>query len=137
MYDFPNTLCFSPNDQVVHGIPTGKALKNGDIVSIDCGVLMNGFYGDHAYTFEVGEVDEETKKLLQVTKEALYLGIEQFKTGKRVSDIGNAIQKYTEGSAVNGVVRRNSVGKRVLGRKLDEDPAKYPITGRPGRGKKF
>ena len=71
LYDFPNTLCMSPNAQVVHGIPSNKPLVEGDIISIDCGAFKNGFYGDHAYTFEVGEVDEKTKKLLEVTKQSL------------------------------------------------------------------
>ena len=71
LYDFPNTLCVSPNEQVVHGIPNGSPLKEGDILSVDCGVLKNGFYGDHAYTFEVGEVDPTVKKLLEVTKASI------------------------------------------------------------------
>ena len=133
LYGFPNTLCMSPNDQVVHGIPTDKPLRNGDIISIDCGVLMNEFYGDHAYTFEVGEVDPETKELLRITKESLYKGIENFKLGNRVSDIGNAIQRYTESHGY-GVVRE-LVG-HGLGRKMHEDP-QVPNYGRPGRGKKF
>ena len=133
MYGFPNTLCMSPNDQVVHGIPTDKPLQDGDIISVDCGVLMNGFYGDHAYTFEVGEVEEATKKLLKVTKESLYKGIEQFRMGKRVSDIGHAVQSYTEAHGY-GVVRE-LVG-HGLGKKMHEDP-QVPNYGRPGRGKKF
>ncbi len=133
LYDFPNTLCMSPNDQVVHGIPTDIPLQDGDIISVDCGVLMNGFYGDHAYTFEVGEVDEKTKKLLRITKEALYKGIEQFRAGKRVSDIGHAIQQHTEAHGY-GVVRE-LVG-HGLGKKMHEDP-QVPNYGRPGRGKKF
>ena len=95
LYDFPNSLCMSPNAQVVHGIPNKTPLAEGDIISIDCGAIKNGFYGDHAYTFEIGEVKPETKKLLQVTKEALYLGIREFKTGKRVGDVGFAIQKHS------------------------------------------
>ncbi len=85
MYDFPNTLCMSLNEAVVHGIPTDKPLEEGDIISVDCGSYKNGFYGDHAYTFEVGEVDPETKKLLEVTKESLYVGIEQIRKGKRIA----------------------------------------------------
>jgi len=133
LYGFPNTLCMSPNAQVVHGIPNKKPLEDGDIISIDCGVLMNDFYGDHAYTFEVGEVDKKTKKLLQVTKESLLVGIAQFRKGKRVSDIGSAIQQYTENHGY-GVVRE-LVG-HGLGRKMHEDP-QVPNYGRPGRGKKF
>lgn len=133
LYDFPNTLCMSPNAQVVHGIPNEKPLENGDIISIDCGVKMNGFYGDHAYTFEVGEVSDEIKKLLQVTKESLYVGIAEFKAGNRVGDVGYAIQKYTEDRGY-GVVRE-LVG-HGLGKKMHEDP-EMPNYGRRGRGKKF
>jgi len=96
MYGFPKNLCISPNEEVVHGIPNDKPLVEGDILSVDCGVYMNGFYGDHAYSFEVGEVAPETKKLLKVTKESLYKGIEQCVRGKRVGDISNAIQEYCE-----------------------------------------
>ena len=93
---FPNTLCMSPNEQVVHGIPNDNSLNDGDILSVDCGVLMNDFYGDSAFTYEVGNVKEEVKKLLQVTKESLYKGIEQAVSGKRLGDISYAIQDYTE-----------------------------------------
>ncbi len=133
LYDFPNTLCISPNAQVVHGIPNEKPFESGDIVSIDCGVLMNGFYGDHAYTFEVGEVDEETKKLLKVTKESLYKGIRAFKIGNRLGDIGYAIQSHVEKE--NYGVVRELVG-HGLGKKMHEDP-QVPNYGRKGRGKKF
>ena len=133
LYDFPNTLCMSPNEQVVHGIPNDTPLQEGDIISIDCGALKNGFYGDHAYTFEVGEVAPETKKLLQVTKESLYKGIEQFTFGNRVGDVGYAIQKYCEDHGY-GIVRE-LVG-HGLGRKMHEDP-EMPNYGRRGRGKKF
>lgn len=133
LYDFPNTLCMSPNEQVVHGIPNEVPLVEGDIISIDCGALKNGFYGDHAYTFEVGEVDQETKKLLEVTKESLYVGIREFRIGKRVGDVGYAIQKYTEDHGY-GVVRE-LVG-HGLGREMHEDP-EMPNYGRRGRGKKF
>ncbi len=133
LYDFPNTLCISPNAQVVHGIPNDKPFEEGDIVSIDCGVYMNGFYGDHAYTFEVGEVDEETKKLLRVTKESLYKGIDQMRKGKRLGDISHAIQTHAEAHGY-GVVKE-LVG-HGLGRKMHEDP-QVPNYGRPGRGKKL
>ena len=133
LYDFPNSLCMSPNAQVVHGIPNNKPLVEGDIISIDCGVLKNDFYGDHAYTFEVGEVDSETKKLLEVTKASLYVGIRQFKKGNRVGDVGYAIQKFTEDHGY-GVVRE-LVG-HGLGRKMHEDP-EMPNYGSRGRGKKF
>ncbi|PIF00324.1 MAG: type I methionyl aminopeptidase [Maribacter sp.] len=133
MYDFPNTLNMSPNAQVVHGIPTSEPLKDGDIISVDCGSLKNGYYGDHAYTFEVGEVAPETKKLLKVTKESLYVGIRQFKAGNRVGDVGHAIQNYCEDHGY-GIVRE-LVG-HGLGKKLHEDP-EMPNYGRRGRGKKF
>lgn len=133
MYDFPNTLNMSPNEQVVHGIPNNEPLKDGDIISVDCGALKHGFYGDHAYTFEVGEVAPETKKLLKVTKESLYLGIRQFKVGNRVGDVAYAIQNYCE-SYGYGVVRE-LVG-HGLGTKLHEGP-EMPNYGRRGRGKKF
>jgi len=133
LYDFPNTLCMSPNAQVVHGIPNNKPLIEGDIISIDCGALKNGFYGDHAYTFEVGEVDPETKKLLQVTKESLYEGVRAFKAGNRVGDVGYAIQNYCEKQGY-GIVRE-LVG-HGLGKKMHEDP-EMPNYGQRGRGKKF
>lgn len=133
LYDFPNTLCMSPNAQVVHGIPNDTPLENGDIISIDCGALKNGFYGDHAYTFEVGEVSEEVKKLLRVTKESLYEGIKAFKANNRVGDVGFAIQQYTEKQGY-GVVRE-LVG-HGLGRTMHEGP-EMPNYGKRGRGKKF
>ncbi|MET2986656.1 type I methionyl aminopeptidase [Aureibaculum conchae] len=133
LYDFPNTLCMSPNAQVVHGFPTNDPLKNGDIISIDCGAIKNEFYGDHAYTFEVGEVEEDIKKLLKVTKESLYVGIREFRAGNRVGDVGFAIQEYCENHGY-GVVRE-LVG-HGLGRKMHEGP-EMPNYGRRGRGKKF
>lgn len=133
MYDFPNTLNWSPNEQVVHGIPDQTPLKDGDIISIDCGVFMNGFYGDHAYTFEVGEVAEETKALLKTAKESLYIGIEQFKAGNRVGDVGFAIQKHNEDQGY-GIVRE-LVG-HGLGNSLHEGP-EMPNYGKRGRGKVF
>jgi len=133
LYDFPNTLCMSPNEQVVHGIPNNTPLIEGDIISIDCGALKNGFYGDHAYTFAVGEIDPETKKLLDVTKESLYVGIREFKLGNRVGDVGYAIQQFTEKHGY-GVVRE-LVG-HGLGKVMHEDP-EMPNYGRRGRGKKF
>ena len=133
LYDFPNTLCISPNSQVVHGIPNNNILKDGDIISIDCGVLKNEYYGDHAYTFEVGEVDEKIKALLKSTKESLYKGISQFKTGNRVGDVGYAIQNYNE---LNGFgVVRELVG-HGLGKEMHEKP-EMPNYGKRGTGKKF
>ena len=107
--------------------------KTGDIISIDCGVIKNEFYGDHAYTFEVGEVAQATKDLLKVTKEGLYIGIREFKAGNRVGDVGYAIQNHCESHGY-GVVRE-LVG-HGLGRKMHEDP-EMPNYGRRGRGKKF
>ena len=133
LYDFPNTLCVSPNAQVVHGIPNNKPLVEGDILSVDCGAILNGYYGDHAYTFEVGEVAPETKKLLQVTKESLYVGIRELKENNRVGDVGFAIQKYCEDRGY-GVVRE-LVG-HGLGKTMHEDP-QMPNYGKRGRGKKF
>lgn len=133
LYDFPNTLCVSPNTQVVHGIPNNKPLEEGEILSVDCGAIKHDFYGDHAYTFAVGTVDSETEKLLKVTKESLYVGIREFKLGNRVGDVGYAIQQYCE-SYGYGVVRE-LVG-HGLGKKMHEDP-EMPNYGKRGRGKKF
>ncbi len=133
LYNFPNTLCVSPNAQVVHGVPNDRPLEEGDIISIDCGALKNGFYGDHAYTFEVGKVSDEVKKLLKVTKESLYVGIREFKAGNRVGDVGYAIQNYCENHGY-GVVRE-LVGHGV-GRSMHEDP-EMPNYGKRGNGKRF
>ena len=130
---FPNSLCMSPNDQVVHGIPNGRVLEDGEILSVDCGVVMNGYFGDSAFTYEVGEVDTETKKLLKVTKESLYKGIEMAISGNRIGDIGYAIQKHAE-SFGYGVVRE-LVGHGV-GKNLHESP-EVPNYGRRGRGAKL
>ena len=133
LYDFPNTLCMSPNEQVVHGFPNKAPLQEGDIISIDCGVVMNDFYGDHAYTFAVGEVKPEIEKLLKITKESLYLGIEECKAGNRIGDIGFAIQQHAEQHGY-GVVRE-LVGHGV-GRKMHEGP-EVPNYGKRGRGAKL
>ena len=133
LYGFPNTLCVSPNSQVVHGIPNNKPLKNGDIISIDCGALKNGYYGDHAYTFAVGEINEETQRLLNITKESLYVGIREFKKGNRVGDVGYAIQNHCEKNGC-GVVRE-LVGHGI-GKVMHEKP-EMPNYGRKGIGKKF
>jgi methionyl aminopeptidase len=130
---FPNSLCTSVNDEVVHGIPSDKPLESGDIVSVDCGVLLNGFYGDVAYTFPVGEVSDEVKKLLEVTKESLMRGIEKAVEGNRLGDIGYTIQSYAEEHGY-GVVRE-LVG-HGLGRELHESP-EVPNYGRQGNGMKL
>jgi len=129
--DYPNTLCTSVNEQVVHGIPSDKPLQEGDIISIDCGVKKNGYFGDHAYTFTVGEVAPEILKLLKVTKESLYLGIEQAVKGNRIGDISFAIQYHTEKLNGYGVVRE-LVG-HGLGKNLHEAP-ELPNYGKRGRG---
>jgi methionyl aminopeptidase len=123
LYGFPNSLCMSPNAQVVHGIPNNKPLESGDVISVDCGAFKNGY--------QIGEVAEDVKKLLRVTKESLYVGIRQFRAGNRVEDVGNAIQKYTEAHGY-GVVRE-LVGHGV-GQKMHEDP-EMPNYGKRGRGK--
>lgn len=130
---FPATLCISVNDQVVHGIPGNNVLKDGDIVSIDCGVLKNGFYGDSAYTFTVGDVPPEVKLLLERTKNALYEGISKAVEGMRTGDIGFAIQSYIEPFGY-GIVRE-LVGHGV-GKKLHEKP-EVPNYGRRGSGVKL
>lgn len=127
---FPNTLCASVNEQVVHGIPNNDPLNDGDIISIDCGVVMNGYYGDSAYTYEVGEVSNTIKDLLTRTKESLYKGIEQAVSGNRLGDIGFAIQNYVEEFGY-GVVRE-MVGHGI-GKNLHEEP-QVPNYGRKGNG---
>ena len=127
---YPATLCISVNEQVVHGIPGDYRLRDGDIVSVDCGTFMKGFVGDSAYTFEVGEVGEEVRRLMQVTKEALYKGTAQAKAGNRVGDISAAVQEYTE-SFGYGVVRE--LEGHGLGRKMHEAPG-VPNYGAKGRG---
>ena len=133
LYGFPNTLCTSLNQQVVHGIPNDTPLEDGDIISVDCGALMNGFYGDQAYTFMVGEVDDEIKDLLMVTKECLIKGIEQAKAGNRIGDIGFAVQQHAESHGY-GVVRE-LVGHGI-GRKMHEAP-EVPNFGKRGKGTKL
>ena len=130
---FPNSLCTSVNEQVVHGIPSDTPLKEGDIISVDCGAIKNGYYGDHAYTFAIGEVSDEIKQLLKVTEESLYLGIEQIRSGNRLGDVGFAVQNHAEKHGY-GVVRE-LVG-HGLGTQMHEDP-ELPNYGRRGHGKKM
>ena len=127
---YPNTLCISVNENVVHGIPSNYALREGDIVSIDCGAVKDGFNGDSTYTFEVGEVAPEVHKLLQTTKESLCVGIEHALPGNRIGDIGHSIQEYCEKRGYSVV--RELTGHGV-GRKLHEDP-EVPNYGRRGVG---
>jgi methionyl aminopeptidase len=129
---FPATLCVSVNEQVVHGIPTDKQVfKEGDVVSVDCGVYQNGFFGDAAYTFAIGDVSEDVMQLLRVTRDSLYKGIEQAVAGNRVGDIGFAIQEYVERVHGYGVVRE-LVG-HGLGKALHEEP-EVPNYGKRGKG---
>lgn len=127
---FPATLCISINDEVVHGIPGKREIRDGDIVSVDCGVVLDGFVGDSAYTFGVGEISEELKNLLIRTKQSLYLGIEKAIAGNRIGDIGSAVQTYTE-SFGYGVVR-DLVGHGI-GRRMHENP-EVPNFGKRGTG---
>lgn len=127
---YPATLCTSINDEVVHGIPGDRVIEEGDIVSVDCGVLLNGYYGDSAYTFAVGEVGEDVVQLMEATKKALYLGIENAVEGSRLGDISYSIQHYVESRGYSVV--REMVGHGI-GRKLHEDP-QVPNYGQRGRG---
>ncbi|MBL0066502.1 MAG: type I methionyl aminopeptidase [Bacteroidetes bacterium] len=127
---FPNSLCISVNSQVVHGIPNKSELQDGDICSVDCGVLKNGFYGDSAYTFAIGEVDDETVQLLRITKESLYKGIEKAVAGNRLGDVSHAIQEHAETSGYSVV--RELVGHGI-GRHLHEKP-EVPNYGKRGSG---
>lgn len=131
--DFPATLCISINEAVVHGIPGNEPLKDGDIISVDCGVKKNGFFGDHAYTFAVGEIKPEVQKLIDVTKESLYLGIKQMVSGNRIGDISYAIQQHAESHGF-GVVRE-LVG-HGLGKSMHEEP-EVPNYGKRGDGPKI
>ncbi|MCM1109029.1 MAG: type I methionyl aminopeptidase [Clostridium sp.] len=127
---FPGSICASVNDEVVHGVPNDTPLKDGDIVSIDCGTLLNGYNGDSCYTFCVGDVAEDVKMLLKTTKEALYLGIEAALAGKRIGDIGYAVQTHCESCGL-GVVRE-FVGHGI-GKEMHEEPH-VPNFGRRGNG---
>ena len=131
---FPTSLCISVNEVVVHGFPSDYVLKDGDIISVDCGVYMNGYHGDSAYTFAIGNVAPETLKLLQVTKQSLYKGIAEAKENNRVGDISFAIENYTHKEHGYGVVRE-LVGHGV-GKNLHEDP-QVPNYGRRGDGKRL
>ncbi len=133
-YDgFPATLCTSVNEEVVHGIPSKYELREGDVISVDCGIYKNGFHGDHAYSFQIGEVKKETKELLRVTKEALYLGIEQVRQGKRIGDIGFVIRRHVHKHGYKVVRKLTGHG---LGRDLHEDPVVYNY-GKRGSGIKI
>lgn len=130
---FPGSLCISINDEVVHGIPGDYKLRQGDIISIDCGVYYKGFHSDSAYTYGVGEISDEARNLLAATKESLSLGISAAKTGNRLGDIGNAIQSFVEDKGYSVV--RELVGHGI-GKKLHESP-EVPNYGKKGQGFKL
>lgn len=132
LYGCPSTLLISVNEAVVHGLPGKRRLEEGDVASVDCGVLMNGYYGDHAYTFAIGEISDDKKRLLQVTKECLYRGIAAARVGNRIGDIGHAIQEYAESNGYTVV--RELIG-HGLGTELHEKPD-VPNYGRKGSGKR-
>jgi methionyl aminopeptidase len=131
---YPFTICASVNDVVVHGFPSNTELKEGDVVSIDTGVILNGWHGDHAYTFVLGEVPEEVLQLVRVTKESLYKGIEKAIVNNRIGDIAYAIQEHTEKKHGYGVVRE-LVGHGI-GKNMHEDP-QVPNYGKRGNGPKL
>lgn len=130
LYGFPAALCISVNDEIIHGIPGKYVLKDGDIVSIDCGAYLDGFHGDAARTFPVGNVTEEAKKLIEVTKQSFFEGVKYAKKGYRLSDISHAIQSHAEDNGFSVV--KNFVGHGI-GRDLHEDP-EVPNFGNPGKG---
>lgn len=127
---FPATLCVSVNEEIIHGIPSGKKLKKGDIVGLDLGAIWQGFYGDAARTVAVGEISDEARKLTQVTEESLWIGIKQARSGNRVGDIGYAVQQHVEANGYSVV--REFVGHGI-GRSLHEDP-QVPNYGKQGHG---
>lgn len=130
LYGFPATLCISVNEEVVHGIPGKRMLKDGDIVSIDCGTLINGFYGDAARTFPVGTISKDAQRLIDVTQQSFFEGIKYARVGNRLEDISHAIQVYVESHGFSVV--RDYVGHGI-GRSMHEDP-QVPNYGKPGRG---
>lgn len=130
---FPGTLCISVNDEVVHGIPGKRILQEGDLVTLDCGAYLNGFHGDAARTFPVGKVSDEAAKLIRVTEESFFKGLEKAIIGNRLTDISYEIQKHVEANGFSVV--RDYVGHGI-GRDLHEDP-EVPNFGKPGRGAKL
>jgi methionyl aminopeptidase len=133
LYGFPSSLCISVNEQVVHGIPGAYVLREGDIVSIDCGACLNGFHGDAARTFPVGKVSDEAKALIDVTKDCFFEGIKFAQVGNNLTDISNGIQRYVESSGFSVV--RDFVGHGI-GKNVHEDPD-IPNFGKPGKGPKL
>ncbi|MBD5208775.1 MAG: type I methionyl aminopeptidase [Bacteroidales bacterium] len=132
-HGFPGTLCIEVNEMVVHGFPSNYALREGDIVGTDCVVELNGFHGDSCYTFAVGEIDEKWQKLLDITRQSLYVGIEKALSGNRIGDIGNAVQTFCEKNGMSVV--REMCGHGI-GRSMHEDP-EVPNYGRRGIGPKL
>ncbi len=130
---YPNSLCASPNDVIVHGIPSRKELREGDIVGLDFGVIIDGFYGDAAMTVPVGRVVPEAERLMKVTEESLYLGIEEARIENRVQDIGHRIQEHVEKKGYSVVLEFTGHG---IGRRLHEDP-QVPNYGKPGLGERL
>lgn len=128
--NYPKTLCASVNEQVVHGIPSKRKLKEGDIIGLDLGAIVGGFYGDSAVTVAVGRIPAETEKLVQVTKEALFLGIKQAVVGNRVTDVSHAVQQHVESAGFSVVTEFVGHG---IGRQLHEEP-QVPNYGKPGQG---
>ena len=128
--NYPKTLCASVNEQVVHGIPSGRKLKDGDIIGLDLGAIVGGFYGDSAVTVAVGRVSEKIATLVQVTEESLYLGIEQAVVGNRLTDISHAVQRHIESAGYSVVTEFVGHG---IGRHLHEEP-QVPNYGKPGQG---
>ena len=133
LYGFPSSLCISVNEQVIHGIPSDYLLKEGDIISIDCGAFINGFHGDAARTFPVGKINLEAEKLIRITKESFFKGIEYARIGNNLSDISHEIQSYVETAGFSVV--RDYVGHGI-GRKVHEDP-NVPNYGKAGKGPKL
>ncbi len=131
--NYPKTLCASVNEQVVHGIPSKRKLQEGDIIGLDLGAIVDGFYGDSAVTVAVGRIRQETTKLVQVTEEALYLGIEQAVVGNRLTDISNAVQQHVESAGFSVVTEFVGHG---IGRQLHEEP-QVPNYGKRGQGPRF
>jgi methionyl aminopeptidase len=132
-HGFPAVICASPNDMIVHGIPGGYRLKDGDIISIDCGAVVEGWHGDAAYTTGVGEISEEAKRLIEVTEQSMYAGIEQMVDGNRIGDIGAAVQRIAEDAGFSVV--REYVG-HAIGLAMHEEP-QVPNYGTPGTGPKL
>jgi methionyl aminopeptidase len=129
-YPYPATLTISINEEMVHGIPSGRALKDGDIVSIDCGTTLDGYIGDSAFTVGVGEIGEVEQRLIEVTRDSLFIGIEQMQSGKHIGDVGAAIQKHVEAAGYH--VPKQYTGHGV-GRQMHEPP-QVPNYGVPGQG---